>query len=316
MPDPFVGAARPIITYDVAAMANTYRVELPALRAVMAVESRNSGFDAKRRPIILFEPHVFWRNLHGTQRDCAEQQGLAYPNWGMMAYPKSSDGNYARLERAIRINPEAAYRSISMGMGQVLGENYAECGCSSAAAMFSQCKDSESFQLKCMLEFIKYNHLMPYLNGHEWARFAEHYNGKGQVAKYAQWLSDAYAKWSRICAKPRAELDAQDLKDAGSKIVTAADNGKKVVVAASVAGPTAGAVLDAATEGLKPITQAIDTAKQTKSVWDWVVENWEFLAVLSLTALFLVLCYFAYRAFHKVIEERVWNARDGMNMRI
>lgn len=312
----FVGAARPIISYDVASMANMYQVELPALRAVMAVESRNSGFDNKRRPVILFEPHVFYRNLVGEQRTRACQLGLAYQKWGSEPYPRSSDGNYRRLANAILINEEAAYRSISMGMGQVLGENFRACGCTSAKQMFELCMEGEALQLKMMLEFIKSNHLIHYLNDHDWEKFASHYNGTGQVPKYAAWLEREYAKWERICATPRSGLTAQDLKDAGSKIVEAADSGKKIVVAASVAGPTAGAVLDAATQGLQPVTQAVQTAQQAKSAWDWVKDNWEFLAVIGLTALFLVLCYFAYRAFHEVIEERVRNARDGMNLRI
>jgi N-acetylmuramidase len=312
----FVGEARPIIAYDVAAMANCYKVELASLRAVMAVESRNSGYDWKRRPIILFEPHVFYRNLSGAQRDRAEQLGLAYVRWGMQPYPKTQDGQYKRLAAAIQINEEAAYRSISMGMGQVLGENFHACGCNSAKDMFELCMESESLQLKCMLEFIKFNALIPYLNNHDWGRFAEHYNGKGQVPKYAAWLAREYTKWARIVAKPRKELDAQDLKDAGSKTVEYADTGKKAVKAAAVVGPSAGVILDAATEGLKPVTQAVQTAQQTKDAWDWIHDNWEFLAVVGMTALFLVLCYFAYKAFHQVIEERVQNARDGMNMRI
>lgn len=312
----FVGAARPIIAYDVASLANVYSIRLAGLRAIMAVESRNSGFDFKHRPIILFEPHVFWRQLSGSQRDAAETQGLAYPHWGQEPYPKSSDGNYARLVRAIKINEEAAYRSISMGMGQVLGENYALCGCASATEMFEGCMESEAFQLKCMAEFLKHKHLIIPLNHKDYDTVAEGYNGKGQVPKYSAWLRREDAKWERILSKPREQLNAQDLKDAGSKTIEFADAGKKAVKAAAIVGPSAGAVLDAATQGLQPITQAVQTAQQSKDAWDWVKDNWEFLAVIGLTAAFLVLCYFAYKAFHQVIEERVYNAQTGMNMRI
>ena len=311
----FVGPARPITANDVAAQAVFYNIELAALRAVMAVESRNSGYDAKRRPVILFEPHIFWRQLAGKQRDEAVRQGLAYQHWGQMPYPKSSDGNYLRLAAAIKINPEAAYRSISIGMGQVLGENFRAAGCESAQQMFEQVAVSETNQLKHMIGFIIFHGLRDELNRHDWRGFARGYNGRGQVDKYAAWLEREYVKWKRIVSKPRADLNAQDLKDAGSRTVVAADVGKKAVVAASIAGPTAGAVLDAATQGLQPVTQAIQTAQQTKDAWDWVKDNWQFLAVLSLTALFLVLCYFAWRAFHEVIEARVQNARDGINAR-
>lgn len=312
----FSGAARPIIAYDVAAAANVYHIDLAGVRAIMDVESKNRGFDNKRRPLILFEPHVFYRNLPEEKRSLAVKAGLAYPRWGSRAYPSGQDAQYARLARAIDIDEEAAFRAISMGMGQVLGENHELAGCASAVEMFDEAKESEANQLRHMLEFLKRKGAVPKINAHRWLAVATLYNGEGQAKKYAGWLKSAHDRWERILSKPRQDLNAQDLKDAGSKTVEAAETGKSVVVAASIAGPTAGAVLDAATQGLQPITQAVQTAQQAQTAWQWISENWQFLAVLGITVVFLVLCYIAYREFHKVIEERVQNARDGMNMRI
>lgn len=312
----FVGPARPITANDVAAQANFYQIELAALRAVMAVESRNSGFDARKRPIILFEPHVFYRNLSGKQRDQAVRQGLAYRSWGQQPYPAGSDAQYVRLANAIKINEEAAYRSVSIGMGQVLGENFKAAGCASAREMFEQAAVSETNQLKHMVGFIIAKGLKDELNRHDWRGFAAVYNGRGQVEKYSKWLEREYTKWRRITSKPRRDLDAQDLKDAGSQTVAAADAGKKAVATAAVAGPAAGAILDAANNGLAPVTQAIQTAQTAQGAWQWLSENWQFLAVVGLTLLFLVACYFAWREFNKVVNERVQNARSGINQRI
>lgn len=311
----FVGPARPITANDVAAQANFYQIELAALRAVMAVESRNSGFDARRRPIILFEPHVFYRNLSGKQRDEAVRAGLAYRKWGQQPYPSGSDAQYQRLAAAIKINEEAAFRSVSIGMGQVLGENYKVAGCESARQMFEQAAVSETNQLKHMIGFIIAKGLKDDLNRHDWRGFAGGYNGRGQVERYSKWLEREYAKWKRITSKSRQDLNAQDLKDAGSKTVAAADTGKKAVATAAVVGPAAGALLDAANSGLAPVTQAIQTAQTAKGAWEWIRENWEFLAVIGLTVLFLILCYFAWKALHNVIMERVKDARSGINAR-
>ena len=150
----FVGPARPLTANDVAAQAVFYKIELAALRAVMAVESRNSGYDSKRRPIILFEPHVFYRNLSGWQRDQAVRARLAYKRWGQQAYPAGSDAQYKRLSEAMKINDEAAFRSISVGLGQVLGENYKAAGCESARQMFEQAAVSEANQLRHVIGFI------------------------------------------------------------------------------------------------------------------------------------------------------------------
>lgn len=312
----FVGAARPITALEIAAAANSFGIELAALRAVMAVESRNSGFDGRRRPAILFEPHVFYRNLVGRQRDQAVRIGLAYKSWGQRPYPSGSDAQYKRLAAAINVNEEMAYRSISVGMGQVLGENYRAAGCQSAKQMFEEAKGSESDQLRHMLNFIKTNRLDDELRRLDWYGFARGYNGPGQPQKYAGWLDREYKKWARIVAKPREELTVKDLRDAGSKIIANADQAKAAIATAAVAAPSAGAILETARGVMEPVTQAVQTAQQAKDSWGWISENWHFVAGGVLIALFLVACFIAWRAMQRVEEERVENARTGLNTRI
>lgn len=311
----FSGPARPITANDIAAQAVAYNIELAALRAVMAVESRNSGYDSKRRPIILFEPHVFYRNLSGWQRDQAVRARLAYKSWGQQPYPSGSDAQYKRLAEAIKINEEAAFRCVSVGMGQVLGENYKAAGCKSAKEMFEQAKVSEVNQLKHIIGFIISKGLRDELNRHDWEGFARVYNGRGQVQKYAKWLDREYKKWARIVSKPRQELTVQDLRDAGSKTIEAADTAKKAVVVATVAGPSATIALDAIQTGLEPVTRAVQTAQQAQSAWEWAAENWQFLTIIALSVGFIAACYFAWTAIQRVEEERVQNARDGINAR-
>lgn len=312
----FTGPARPITAKDVAAQADFYKIELAALRAVMAVETRNSGYDAKRRPIILFEPHVFYRNLSGKQRDEAVRLGLAYKSWGQRPYASGSDAQYARLAEAIKINEEAAYRSISVGMGQVLGENFKSAGCDSASQMFEQATVSEINQLKHMIGFIIATGLRDDLNRHDWPSFAAVYNGRGQVGKYSKWLAREYAKWKRIVGKPREDLTVKDLRDGGSKIIASADNAKAAIATAAVAAPAATAVLDTAKGIVEPVSQAVATAQQAQSAWGWFVENWQFVLGFGLVMLFLVACFIAWRAMQRVEDERVNNARTGVNMRI
>jgi len=310
----FVGEAKPITAAEVAKLAASAKIGVAEVRTVMAVESRNSGFDAKRRPLILFEPHVFYRNLDGKQRDEAVRVGIAYPHWGQQRYPAGSDAQYLRLAQAIKINEEAAYRSVSIGMGQILGENFKRAGCDSAKEMFEQAMESEANQLGQMLAFITGSALAFHLRKHDWRAFARGYNGTGQVDKYATWLEREYAKWSRITSKPRAELNAQDLKDAGSKIVTAADAGKKAV--ATVAAPTAFAALDVVNQALEPASEAVSTAKNAQGLWGWFQDNWQFLLLSSAVGLMLFACYWAWRSFKEIEDQRVQNARDSMNVRI
>lgn len=311
----FAGPAKPITAADVASQALFYKLELAALRAVMAVESRNSGYDSKRRPLILFEPHVFYRNLSGTERDLAVRVGLAYRSWGQQPYPAGSDAQYKRLSDAIKINEEAAYRSVSIGMGQVLGENYKMAECKSAKEMFQQAKVSEANQLKHMIGFIVAKGLRDELNRHDWRGFAGGYNGRGQVEKYSKWLAREYAKWVRIVDTPRHQLTVADLRDAGSKTIANADKAQNAIATAAVAAPAAATLLDTAQGIMGPVSQAVQTAQQAKDNYGWFAENWRFLAGVGLTALFLVACYLAWRYIQKVQDERVQNARDGINAR-
>jgi hypothetical protein len=189
------GEARRLTPADIKAAANKIGCDVATLKAVMAVESRNTGYDHLNRPIILFEPHVFYRNLEGDQRAAAVKAGVAYAKWGTRPYPKGSDGNYGRLETARAINNERAFRSISMGMGQVLGENYRAAGCSSAGKMFVEACESEALQLGHMVNFIIANGLADELRNRQWAAFARRYNGPGyRKNRYDTLLANAYRR--------------------------------------------------------------------------------------------------------------------------
>ena len=49
-------------------------------RAVLQVETAGAGFDAKKRLKLLFEPHIFYKQLGpGPKGEDAVKKGLAYP---------------------------------------------------------------------------------------------------------------------------------------------------------------------------------------------------------------------------------------------
>jgi hypothetical protein len=207
-PTSFSGPARRLTPEDIAAAAKSIGCEVAALRAVIGVESRGAGFDARDRPVILFEPHVFYRQLakrprstYDTGLNRAVMAGLAYKAWRRGSYPggsplQQSDANYARLSRAMAIHPESAFRAISIGMGQVLGENHDAAGFPSAVAMFEAAKESEAAQLAQMLGFIKENRLDDDIRAKRWETFARAYNGPGQVVMYGGKLAAAYRQFA------------------------------------------------------------------------------------------------------------------------
>ncbi len=177
----FNGLARPLQDGDVKVVAGYLGCQVAALRAVLQIEAAGKGFDSKGRPKMLFEPHVFYRELKNAteKQERAERAGLAYPKWKPGAYPADS---YPRLEQAVSIDETAALRSASWGLGQVMGFNHKMAGFDTPQAFVQAMTVSEGAHLYAMARFIVANNLQRHLRDLNWAGFAEGYNG----ASYAQ----------------------------------------------------------------------------------------------------------------------------------
>lgn len=128
----FKGFARRLDDLDLPRLGASIGVGRDEIHAFLHVETSGHGFDAQGRPVILFEPHVFYRNLAGAARAKAVAAGLAYAKWGEKPYPRDS---YPRLKAACAIDETAALRSASWGLGQVLGENFRAAGFPTVQAM-------------------------------------------------------------------------------------------------------------------------------------------------------------------------------------
>lgn len=196
----FKGRAQRLTDLDLPTVGAMIGVGEDEIHAVLDVEAAGSGFDKQGRPKMLFEPHVFWRELGpGPKRDEAARQGLARPQW-KRDYPADS---YPRLLAAMKIDAEAALRSASWGLGQVMGFNHAAAGHPSARAMVAAFMDSEGAQLAAMVNFIKANGLDDELRRHDWKGFARGYNGPGFAKNgYDRKLAAAFEKWRKIKDTP------------------------------------------------------------------------------------------------------------------
>src|SRR5882672_5526060 len=146
----FTGAALPRSPQGLAAAAAKIGCEPAALQAVLSVEAAGSGFDALKRPKMLFEPHIFYGLLErheALKLGAAIKAGVAYPKWGMRPYPKDS---YPHLTRAVALDETLALDSASWGLGQLLGQNFAKAGYASPQAMVTAFADGENAQLAGM----------------------------------------------------------------------------------------------------------------------------------------------------------------------
>src|SRR5713226_4155427 len=81
-----------------------------AIWAVLHVETAGCGFLADRRPPILFERHIFSRE---TNRQFDAQGDISNPAPG--GYGAGGTHQYDRLEKAMKLDKQAALRSASWG---------------------------------------------------------------------------------------------------------------------------------------------------------------------------------------------------------
>lgn len=196
----FRGKAKRLDDLDLPRVGARMGVGEDEVHAILDVESAGTGFDAKGRPKMLFEPHKFWKELGpGPKRDEAVRQGLAYPKW-KRGYPKDS---YPRLIAAMKIDEEAALRSASWGLGQIMGFNCILAGYPSAKAMVEDFLDDEEQHLNAMVTFIITAKLDRFLRARDWAGFAAGYNGKSFAQNgYDTNLAKAFDRWQKIKDTP------------------------------------------------------------------------------------------------------------------
>ena len=147
----FAGNAKPLDDIDLPRVGAKIGVGEDVLHMVLDVESLGDGFDSKGRPTMLFEPHIFYRELSGVQRDEAVKQGLAYKSWKSGSYPRDS---YPRLQKAVLINKAAALKSCSFGAFQVMGFNYKLAGYSTVMSMVTAMMHDAENHLEAAVNFI------------------------------------------------------------------------------------------------------------------------------------------------------------------
>lgn len=182
--------------------AGYLNIEVAAIKAVQEVETGGrGGFIRVGYPTILFEGHIFWDQLEkkglNPKDYISGNEDILYSKWTKMYY-KQGMKEYERLKRAEQINREAALCSASWGMWQIMGFNYAACGCSTVFDFCTEMQLNEGTQLNLFTSFLKANGWDKYLRTKNWVEFANHYNGISyKKNQYDEKLMQAYKKYSR-----------------------------------------------------------------------------------------------------------------------
>lgn len=211
------GAAKRLEDTDLPRIGHEIGVGEDELHAFLDVEAAGVGFDDKGRLKMLFEPHIFWRELGpGRQRDLAVSLGLAYQKWRPGRYPKDS---YPSLMEAMRINRTAALRSASWGLGQIMGFNHEAAGYPTVEAMIKDFAADEDRHVAAMVRFIKTRKLDDDLRRHDWGAIEKGYNGGGHGGAYARKMRERFAWWQKRPDTPWTPSEKYQGEDADEPII-------------------------------------------------------------------------------------------------
>jgi hypothetical protein len=186
-----------LVASDFAWAAAELDCEVDAIRAVAQVESVGSGFDKNGSPRILFEAHKF--SEHTGHRYDLTHPRISSLRWNRALYTGHNADEHARLAEAVALDREAALKSASWGLFQILGENWALAGYPSLQAFINAMFTSERTQLEAFVGFIANNERMrKALRNKDWAAFARRYNGpRYAVNGYDKKLAAAYKLFHR-----------------------------------------------------------------------------------------------------------------------
>ena len=186
-PDP-----SPLQLEDLRQAARRLGCDVPAIRAVVEVESLGGGYQRDGRPKVLFERHCFHRETKG--RWSALYPDISSPQAG--GY-RGGAAEYERLARAMELDRTAALRSASWGAYQIMGFNHALVGFDTVGGFVEAMVESSARQLAAFIAFIETSGLAEALRTHDWAGFARGYNGPAfRRNRYDEKLARAYRRFA------------------------------------------------------------------------------------------------------------------------
>lgn len=184
--------------------AKRLRIEPAFLLAVLRVEAGTAGPFSKEtgKPIIRFEPHIFNSHNKGTPRAGWGKNKLVGRHVENVSCEGGQTNEQKCFQKAIEINPDAAYKSISMGQPQIMGFNAGIAGYSSAQQMyeaFSNKSTGAVAQIKAMIRLIeKSPGILSACKNKDVGSFTRRYNGsKPGSALYARYTASMTRYYNR-----------------------------------------------------------------------------------------------------------------------
>lgn len=195
------------------AMAARHNIPVEHILAAVEVESNGVVFGPDGRPIILFEPHIFYKRISGAARDEAVAEKLASKAWNKKLYGKTQRDRWDQVQAAFDLlerhglDPNVAFECASYGVGQVLGYHWKALGFASINEFFDRVRAGAEGQIDVMMRYVLVNNLDDELRDGRWAAFARGYNGKDfRKNSYDTRMAAAAARYGGSVADPDGML--------------------------------------------------------------------------------------------------------------
>lgn len=195
-------------------IANENGLEYGVIKAIHKVESNGAGFLADGQPKILFERHIFYRELTKlgfvtlAKQMSAIDPNLCHKSPTVKGGYGSENIQHQRLQNAqnllLKARPDAdenlqtivrecALKSCSWGLGQIMGFNHKLAGFEHLQAFVNAMYQDEKAQLQAMINFLKSAGLEKAMKNKDWHAIARAYNGAAyRKFDYHNKLAKAY----------------------------------------------------------------------------------------------------------------------------
>ena len=179
---------------------------------VLSVESGGRSLGETGRMLIRFENHIFFDQWGRANPDAYQQHFTFNPpprTWqGHTWRPTANEAfrqchanqavEWDELEFAQGLDEDAALKSISMGLTQVMGFNFGDVGYPDVRAMFDAFNGDPRYQVLAFFDYVQRRVGIDALQRRDYRTIALRYNGDGQVETYASLMSGAVAQFEAM----------------------------------------------------------------------------------------------------------------------
>ena len=163
--------------------ANSLGIPVEVIQTIESVESGG------RPSAIRFEPHLFLRHRPSLSLDIPFTRG---PRGFSVT---RSETDQSAFEHAFELDPDAAVKSTSWGLYQVLGSHLIKAYGDAQLGVDSFYADPLEASYRLLVSWFKGNRrALAAARAKDWDELAKRYNGPGNAEKYSEALAREYAK--------------------------------------------------------------------------------------------------------------------------